>query len=86
MEILKTIPVRENVSHRVRLITFDVDEKRAIVIVEPDGENHKQVTIDVAPILAAATTTQRNIIIAFFKKVIAESVEIAEQDMPDILT
>ena len=85
MEILKTIPAKENHPHNVNVVVFNLTDKKAYVTLEPAAESHRQIMIDVAPILSASTTTQRNTVISFFKKIIAEAIEITEVKVPDVL-
>ena len=84
MEILKTIPAKENHLHNVNVITFNLEDKHAYVTLEPAAESHRTIRVDLMPMLQAATATQQTTIRGLFKKVIAAAVEIAEQDVPEI--
>ena len=84
MEILKTIPAKENHPHNVNVITFNLNDKQAYVVLEPAAESHRTIMVNLMPLLQAATPTQKTVIRGFFKKVIAAAAEIAENDLPEI--
>ena len=86
MEILKTIPAKENHPHNVNTVVFNLADKKAYVTLEPAAESHRTVVVDLVPILQAATGAQQTVIRGFFKKIIASAIEIVEQDVPEILT
>jgi len=84
MEILRTILAKEDHPHRVNFITFNIDEKKAYVIIEPSSESSKTVVVDVMSLLSMATTTQKNTIKGFLKSVIGAAIEIDSVNLPDI--
>ena len=83
MDIFKTIPEKINVNHNIKQIRLLIDEKKAIVRIEPDDENHYEVLVDLVPILTMITETQKTTIKTFLKKIISEGVEILETEVPD---
>lgn len=85
MEIIKTIPEQTNVPHYIANIGIDIVNKIAHVHVQINGDVHENATVDLQAIIDAATDPQKAIIRGFFKKIIAEAVEILEADVPDPL-
>jgi hypothetical protein len=85
MEILKDIPAQTSITHEIRIIAINLELRKAYVDVTPKGVPGKNIEVDIAPIIAAATTTQKNTIKGFIKKIIAAAMEIDEATVPAVL-
>lgn len=85
MTIQKDIPAKVNVAHTVERVTFNLSEKKAYVEVYSDNTSHQVITVDIIKLFTdySSTATQKNTIKAFFRYVIAEALEIAENTITE---
>lgn len=87
MNIAKDIPAQKGVVHEIERITFNLTSKKAYVEVRTTETPHKTVEVDIIKLFTdyTSTTTQKNTIRAFFRYVMAEAIEIAENQITETI-